>query len=61
MNQDKLRILLVDDDEDDYIMTRDLLAEIKNRTIDLEWVPTYDAAVMSLSRNDHDGHVHRHG
>jgi diguanylate cyclase (GGDEF)-like protein len=48
-----LKILLVDDDEDDYIMTRDLLSEIKELNYDMKWVPTYDAALEAMKCNDY--------
>lgn len=49
-----LRILLVDDDEDDYLITRDLLSDIDGGEFDLEWVTAYDAALESMRRNQHD-------
>lgn len=35
---DNLRILLVEDDEDDYVVARDLLAEIPDLKVALDWV-----------------------
>lgn len=49
-----LKILLVDDDEDDYIITRDLLAEIKGNSFHLDWVETYQTALETIVRNQHD-------
>ncbi len=49
-----LRILLVDDDEDDYIITRDLLSEIKGMKFDLQWVATYQDALEVMGQNSHD-------
>ena len=49
-----LKILLVDDDEDDYIMTRDLLSEIDGKKITLDWLSTYDAALESIARDTYD-------
>ncbi len=54
MNKQPLRILLVDDDEDDYIITRDLLAEIEGQSYNLEWVATYKAALERISHQKHD-------
>src|SRR5262245_44136517 len=50
----KIRILLVDDDEDDYIITRDLLSEIGEMDFRLDWVGTYGTALEAVSRADHD-------
>jgi PAS domain S-box-containing protein len=34
-------VLLVDDDEDDYILTRSMLCQAKGREIKLDWAPDY--------------------
>jgi signal transduction histidine kinase len=47
-----LRVLLVEDDEDDYVLIRDLLAEIEG--LALEWVDDYDEALRRLERDAHD-------
>lgn len=47
-----LRVMLVEDDEDDYVIIRDFLAEIED--MHLEWVATYDAALAAIARGEHD-------
>lgn len=42
---DIVRILLVEDDEDDYVMTRDLLDEVPGMDLRLHWVCEYDEAL----------------
>jgi len=37
-DKEPIHILLVDDDEDDYILTRDLLAEASGTRFELKWV-----------------------
>jgi PAS domain S-box-containing protein len=54
MDADRTRILLVEDDEDDYRLTRDMLADIEDVRYDVEWVHTYDAALDALRQNRHD-------
>jgi CheY-like chemotaxis protein len=49
-----VRVLLVDDDEDDFIITQDLLSEIKGGKFDLKWVATYQAALETMGRHQHD-------
>ncbi|NET31330.1 MAG: response regulator [Cyanothece sp. SIO1E1] len=49
-----VRVLLVDDDEDDYILTCDLLAESERIQFELEWVTTYDAALERIGQHQHD-------
>lgn len=48
------KILLIEDDEDDYVMTRDLLAEIKGRRLDLEWVSTYGSGIEAIDSKEYD-------
>ena len=54
MADELIKILLVDDDEEDYIITREVLSEIEDRRFDIEWVANYDAAleVIDTSRFD---------
>lgn len=57
MEKPLLKILLVDDDEDDYIITRDLLTDIKGQQYHLDWVSTYEEAVAAISKKQHDVHL----
>ena len=54
MSDTAVRVLLVDDDEDDYIITRDLVAQIGNPSYRLDWINDYDAALAALQRREHD-------
>jgi len=49
-----VRVLLIEDDEDDYLLTADLLREIGAHRYILDWVASYDAAVQALARQEHD-------
>jgi signal transduction histidine kinase len=49
-----VRILLVDDDEDDYFLTRDLLADIPDSNFQLDWLADPEAALEAICRQDHD-------
>lgn len=51
---DRLFILLVEDDEDDYILVRDLLDEITSTKYDLEWIAHVESAQEEMIRNRHD-------
>jgi diguanylate cyclase (GGDEF)-like protein/PAS domain S-box-containing protein len=46
--------MLVDDDEDDYVMTRDLLAELGRGGFLLDWVSSYEGARAAVVRGEHD-------
>ena len=54
MDERRLRILLVDDDEDDFVMTRDLLSEIEAVRFELDWAGTYDGGREAIRRAQHD-------
>ncbi len=49
-----IRLLLIDDDEDDYVITKDLLNEIEGKQHLLDWVPDYQKAVEAIKRQIHD-------
>jgi signal transduction histidine kinase len=48
------KILLVDDDEDDFIIVRDLISRIQGRRYRLEWVNNYGAGLTAVQRGEHD-------
>lgn len=52
-----LNILLVDDDEDDYVLTRAMLEEIKRDKFRLDWESDYDDALESMCVNRHDAYL----
>ena len=53
-DRDSVRLLLVEDDEDDYVLTRDLLAESRRTSFDIEWVKGFDEALAAIARDGHD-------
>jgi PAS domain S-box-containing protein len=54
MNNDLVKVLLVDDDEDDYVLTRDWFEEMEGAKFELDWVASYDAALEAIARHQHD-------
>ncbi|MBA3530468.1 MAG: EAL domain-containing protein, partial [Ardenticatenales bacterium] len=54
MNSGPIRLLLVEDDEDDYIITRDLLREIGTGQFAMDWVTSYEAGMEAVGHNAHD-------
>ncbi len=54
MDDLEVKILLVEDDEDDYLLVRDLLAETAPSKYILKWMSSYDAALQELDRGVHD-------
>lgn len=49
-----IRVLLIDDDRDDYLLTRGLFAEIPGNRYHLDWVPDYDQGLTHLCDGKHD-------
>ena len=49
-----IRVLLVEDDEDDYILTRSHMNAPENRNLRLDWVEGYDEAIERMMANDYD-------
>jgi signal transduction histidine kinase len=49
MNYPVIKVLLVEDDEDDYVFIRELLSEVKDAKYILEWVPTFDKALEKMA------------
>jgi len=54
MATDAVTVLLIEDDEDDYRITRKLLRDVETSTFVLEWVQTYEKGVEALIKNQHD-------
>jgi signal transduction histidine kinase len=53
MDNRRIRVLLVEDDEDDYLLTHDWLAEVGSARYDLDWVDTYEAGLEAIGRGEH--------
>lgn len=51
---EKTKVLLIDDDEDDYIIVKDLISEFKLGSYELEWAKSYEAGAAKLKEFDHD-------
>ena len=54
-----IKVLLVDDDEEDYILTRDLLFEIDRHRYRLDWVSDYGPALEAIGRGQHEVYLTR--
>ncbi len=54
MNTQPLRIVMIDDDEDYYILVRDLLSEAVNIRAQLTWHDSYDKGLLALGQNHTD-------
>ena len=52
-----LRILLIDDDEDEHVLHRDLLDEASRGRYELDWTSDYDEGLADLTAGRHDAYL----
>ena len=57
MESQTCRVLLVDDDEDDYVVTRDFLDEAERLDFTLNWVDNYADGLAEIGKNSHDAYL----
>jgi diguanylate cyclase (GGDEF)-like protein/PAS domain S-box-containing protein len=49
-----VRVLLIEDDEDDYLITSDMLAAQERARFTVDWCADYDEALAAIGRQEHD-------
>jgi PAS domain S-box-containing protein len=54
MLQQAIRVLLIEDQEADYLLTRRMLSTVEGRVFDLEWARSYHAGLDAIQRRVHD-------
>src|SRR2546425_10849284 len=54
MGRQPIRVLLIEDCESDYILTRRMLSSIENQVVDLEWVSSWQTGIEAIRRAGHD-------
>ena len=54
MGRQPIRVLLIEDTESDYLLTRRLLSSFENQVVELEWVSTWQAGIEAIRRAAHD-------
>src|ERR1700682_4754022 len=53
MKSEAIKVLLIDDDEDDYILTRELLSEVQLGEYVLDWASSYEEGLKVAGRLKH--------
>ncbi|MBT1702421.1 hybrid sensor histidine kinase/response regulator [Chryseosolibacter indicus] len=53
-NDQQVRILIIDDDEDDFILTRTFLESIEDRKFDIQWCYNYKRALELIAQKQFD-------
>jgi signal transduction histidine kinase len=51
---DKIKVLLIDDDEDDYIITREIISDIPASNYSLDWTASFSEALDLIAQRRHD-------
>jgi two-component system cell cycle sensor histidine kinase/response regulator CckA len=54
MKIETIKVLLIEDDEEDYILTRKLLSEVKVGEYALDWASSYEEGLKTIKRREHD-------
>ncbi len=54
MGDENWKILLVEDDEDDYFLVKAWLSQVKHGQFSLEWVSRYEAALQAVAASTFD-------
>lgn len=54
MTESIKRVLLVEDDEDDYLLTSDYLQQVSNYQFEIQWTDSAVEALVLLKQNKHD-------
>jgi diguanylate cyclase (GGDEF)-like protein len=54
LTAEPLKVLLVEDDEDDFLLARSLLSEVGGRKVDLRWAASYQEALRAIESGGHD-------
>jgi two-component system sensor histidine kinase/response regulator len=54
MQDNPIRILIIEDDEDDYILISALFSEIREKQYKVEWAANYDEGLNQIKQKSHD-------
>ncbi len=49
-----IKLLLVDDDEDDFLLTSDYLKDIEGQQFDIDWAFSFDNAIEKIKKKQYD-------
>jgi DNA-binding response OmpR family regulator len=56
-DSESLRVLLVEEDEDDYLLTREMLAATERAQFELEWCRDFQQALAAIREQRHDVYI----
>src|SRR6478672_3692855 len=53
-NAPKVRLLLIDDDQGDFEMTRAMVSQIKRGSLSIDWVSSFEEGMDAIQKGEHD-------
>ena len=53
LNNAKIKIAIIDDDEDDYFLIKDYITRIEGNDFTVDWCNDYDEAIDKIKAKDH--------
>lgn len=54
MSAKPIRILMIDDDEEDFLIVRDMVREIEDGSIDIQWSGNYEEGLRAMGSHRYD-------
>lgn len=54
MGQTPIRVLLIEDQESDYLLTRRMLSSCEIQSFDVQWANSWEAGIEAIRRGSHD-------
>jgi len=54
MGGNSIRVLLIEDEETDYLLTRRMLSTVQDQSFDLEWANSWQTGIDAIRRCAHD-------
>ena len=54
LNNAKIKIAIIDDDEDDYFLIKDYIRRIEGNNFIIDWCDDYDQAIEKIKAKAHD-------
>lgn len=52
--KEEIKILLIEDDEEDYVITKEIISEIKNQKYTIVWISSYEKALNEMEKDTYD-------
>lgn len=54
MVRKEIRILMIDDDKDDFMIVRDIIKDVVHHKYTIDWRPSYEEGLKSIAEKNHD-------